>query len=373
MVACGSQTSRGSSSQKLSDKKLRTMEARVLEEKLVTLRCAVFEPDGKDKNVCAPLAPFMKYDRNGLNCTIDFYSKLPADAKLWAFERVKENMEELYDEAGYGWDDTDKFNELSEDGTRFLVARNAEGEKVAFAHFRFTVQGDVVDQMRGDCVLMVHDLHVVEACQRKGLGRHMMTLMEMVARKTNMARLSLMVMTPDENTKAFLSKLKKGAFAPDESMVDICGFDPDLEGFDVISLALAPPLPKVAPVEEAAVDEATELEAATQLVMEKVTQAFAQKHGRDPTKEEKAAMADVAEAKLTGRTNGSQTGKERRSAHRVAREKATAAFEKAEGRKPTAAELDEVLAVVAPEAIETPSKAPPTEQVSPTCVAGVTV
>ena len=120
---------------------------------------------------------------------------------------------------------------------------------------------------------------MVEACQRKGLGRHMMTLMEMVARKTNMARLSLMVMTPDENTKAFLSKLKKGAFAPDESMVDICGFDPDLEGFDVISLALAPPLPKVAPVEEAAVDEATELEAATQLVMEKVTQAFAQKHG----------------------------------------------------------------------------------------------
>ena len=279
MVACGSQTSRGSSSQKLSDKKLRKMEARVLEEKLVTLRCAVFEPDGKDKDVCAPLAPFMKYDRNGLNCTIDFYSKLPADAKLWAFERVKENMEELYDEAGYGWDDTDKFNELSEDGTRFLVARNAEGEKVAFAHFRFTVQGDVVDQMRGDCVLMVHDLHVIEACQRKGLGRHLMTLMEMVARKTNMARLSLMVMTPDENTKAFLSKLKKGAFAPDESMVDICGFDPDLEGFDVISLALAPPLPKVAPVEEEAVDEAPELEAATQLVMEKVTQAFAQKHG----------------------------------------------------------------------------------------------
>ena len=56
----GSSSKGGSSSQKLSDKKMRKMEARVLEEKLVTLRAAVFEPDGKDRNVCAPLAPFMK-------------------------------------------------------------------------------------------------------------------------------------------------------------------------------------------------------------------------------------------------------------------------------------------------------------------------
>ena len=33
-------------------------------------------------------------------------------------------MEDLYDDAGYGWDDQDKLSELSEDGTRFLVARN---------------------------------------------------------------------------------------------------------------------------------------------------------------------------------------------------------------------------------------------------------
>ena len=368
----GSSSKGGSSSQKLSDKKMRKMEARVLEEKLVTLRAAVFEPDGKDRNVCAPLAPFMKYDRNGLDCTIEFYSKLPADAKLWAFELVKANMEELYDEAGYGWDDQDKLSELSEDGTRFLVARNKSGERIAFAHFRFTVQGDVVDQMRGDTVLMVHDLHVVDDCQRKGLGRHLMTLMEMVARKTNMSRVSTMCMMGDENTRAFLSKLKKGAFAPDESMVDVCGFDPDLEGFEVISLALAMP-PKPPVEEEEEVDEEAELAQAKQLVLEKVTQAFAQKHGRDPTQQERAAIAAAAEAKLQGFTTGSQTGKERRTANREAREKASAAFEKAEGRKPTPAELDEVLAVVAPEAIQTPAKAPPSEVESPTCVADVPV
>ena len=217
-----------------------------------------------------------------------------------------------------------------------------------------------MDQMRGDTVLMVHDLHVVDECQRKGLGRHLMTLMEMVARKTNMSRVSTMCMMGDADTRAFLSKLKKGQFVPDESMVDVCGFDPDLEGFEVISLALAPPIPKAAPIEEEE-DEEKELEQAKQLVLEKVTQAFAQKHGRDPNSQEKAAIAAAAEAKLQGFTTGSQTGKERRAANREAREKASAAFEKAEGRKPTQAELDEVLAVVAPEAIQTPAKAPPSE------------
>ena len=76
---------------------------------------------------------------------------------------------------------------------------------------------------------------------------------------------------------------------------------------------------------------------------------------------------------MQGFTTGSQTGKERRKANREAREKASAAFEKAEGRKPTPAELDEVLAVVAPEAIQTPAKAPPSEVESPTCVADVPV
>ena len=134
----------------------------------------------------------------------------------------------------------------------------------------------------------------------------------------------------DENTRAFLGKLKKGQFVPDESMVDVCGFDPDLEGFEVISLALAPPLPKAAPIEEEEEDEEKELEQAKQLVLEKVTQAFAQKHGRDPTQQERAAIAAAAEAKLQGFTTGSQTGKERRAANREAREKASAAFEKAD-------------------------------------------
>ena len=55
-----------------------------------------------------------------MDCTIDFYSKLPADAKLWAFELVKNNMEELYDDAGYGWPEDRR------DAMRAFVEDNAE-------------------------------------------------------------------------------------------------------------------------------------------------------------------------------------------------------------------------------------------------------
>ena len=142
-----------------------------------------------------------------------------------------------------------------------------------------------------------------------------MTLMEMVARKTNMSRVSTMCMMGDENTRAFLSKLKKGAFAPDESMVEVCGFDPDLEGFEVISLALAmPPKPPVEEEEDA--DEEKELEQAKQ------------RAGKSPKPSPRSTAAtDSRSGRPSPRRgansrahDGAQTGKERRTANREARE-----------------------------------------------------
>ena len=130
-----------------------------------------------------------------------------------------------------------------------------------------------------------------------------------------------------------------------------------------------PPKPPVEEEEE--VDEEKELEQAKQLVLEKVTQAFAQKHGRDPTQQERAAIAR-APPRPSSRAPRRARRRARSAARPTARRaKASAAFEKAEGRKPTQAELDVVLAVVAPEAIQTPAKAPSFEVESPTCVADV--
>jgi hypothetical protein len=34
----------------------------------------------------------------------------------WAFQVVKGNMQDLYNSSGYGWDDEDKWKELTEKG-----------------------------------------------------------------------------------------------------------------------------------------------------------------------------------------------------------------------------------------------------------------
>lgn len=61
---------------------------------ILTLRKALFNDDGSNKNVCQGIAPaFMCYDRKGLDVTIDFTSKLSKEETKWAFSLIKETME----------------------------------------------------------------------------------------------------------------------------------------------------------------------------------------------------------------------------------------------------------------------------------------
>lgn len=143
-------------------------------------------------------------------------------------------MEDKYDASGYGWDDEDKLRELTEKGTRFLVAREMskeEGRKVGapvgFVHFRFTVQGEVIDQMAGDPSLHIYDIHVEEESQRKGLGKHLLLILELVARREKMKLLSLPVQLGDNETTEWIRHIGKG-WAVDESMAGL-GFDADVE------------------------------------------------------------------------------------------------------------------------------------------------
>ena len=44
----------------------------------------------------------MKFDRNGLDIKISFETRLAGDDLDWAFNIVKDNMEDVYDASGYG-------------------------------------------------------------------------------------------------------------------------------------------------------------------------------------------------------------------------------------------------------------------------------
>lgn len=118
-----------------------------INDSIMTLRSAIFASSGQDKDVLSSISPaFLSYKRNGLDVVISLQFSLSKDDLNWFFHEIKSNMEDIYDESGYGWDDDDKLMELNEDGKRYLVIREAttdqsRGRLLGVVHFRFTVQG----------------------------------------------------------------------------------------------------------------------------------------------------------------------------------------------------------------------------------------
>jgi hypothetical protein len=110
--ASGGGKSRGSS-QTVAITKSKARATAAIDGAIVTLRRALFDDDGRDKDVTVGVAaPFLKYDRKGLDVMIGFSAKLRKEEAKWAFDLIKSGMEDLYDASGYGWDDEDKREQL---------------------------------------------------------------------------------------------------------------------------------------------------------------------------------------------------------------------------------------------------------------------
>ena len=208
-------------------------ETKVINDSVLILRNAIFTSGGKDKDITEGIAPlFLSYNRNGLNLQFEFSSKLSRAEANWAFELTKKNMESIYETSGYGWDDEDKMKELTEQGARFLLIRerctsDATGSLVGFSHFRFTVQGEVMDQMAGEPCLFLWDLQLEDKIQRKGVGRHLITLHELIARRELMTFLSVPIHLTDKKSKDWISNVR--GFKPDFHLKSLVGFIPQNE------------------------------------------------------------------------------------------------------------------------------------------------
>lgn len=246
-----SRTSR--SSEKITKSKSR--KTKEIDDKVVTLRAALFNPNGKDKDVTEGIAPaFLEFSRNNLNLKINFTAKLTNDQLDYVFEMAKDNMEERYDASGYGWDDEDKERELTEDGTRFLLIRDmnkdADDENdriIGFVHFRFSVQGDILDVMAGDTCLFIWDIHLEEEYQRKGVGKHLVMLLELIARREQMAQILIPVQLQDETTSAWVQNGLKNFVSQGDALQALLSFDADAEGFQVYGKSLIPPVKRTTP------------------------------------------------------------------------------------------------------------------------------
>jgi len=167
--------------------------------------------------------PFSVFNKNGLDLTLETVRAPDMDEKTlsWAFETVKTNMKPLYDDAykndpdmdlEFGWKEKEKITEMREDEAWYLLAKTQEGTIVAFSHFRFDMDYD-------DEVLYCYELQVEKAFRRKGLGKFMMKVLEMLMIKADMLKLMCTIFKKDKPEPAFFKEALK--FQMDEtSFVD---------------------------------------------------------------------------------------------------------------------------------------------------------
>jgi hypothetical protein len=153
-------------------------------------KTAMIDPaTGKPRDVLAGFpASLSSFTRNGMDLEIFFSAPQAAnwtqDLAKFAFDLTKKNMEGYYTAApDWGWKDSKKRSELLDSDTRYLFVRQRSGENagqlVAFTSFRFFIEG-AFD------ILYLFELQLSDAVQRKGLGKHLMVVLELAAKQLEM-------------------------------------------------------------------------------------------------------------------------------------------------------------------------------------------
>ena len=240
----GSSKSR-SASQKVTVTRTRKMETP--QEYIVKLRAALFEKDGTtDKNVFKSLAAFCSFKKNGLDLQFVFMSgkEFKKTRKLtdFAFKTSKKNLQDLYDDTEYGWDDIERKEEMCDECVRFLFVYASDDEEkekpLGFLQFHITMQGALTGRMSGYPCVLVNDLHLLPCIQRKGVATALLKLMSVVTVREKMSFMMIKVINgADEMMNLINTKLK--GFNIDDSAYERLGkfeeYEIHQESFTVFS------------------------------------------------------------------------------------------------------------------------------------------
>ncbi|POM67026.1 N-acetyltransferase [Phytophthora palmivora] len=176
-------------------------------------------------DVMVDFQAFSHYARNGTDVSIrgaqsNCLSEATRESIVALFEG---NMKTLYQASDWGYDAAAKHAELFETEARYLLVYDAES-LVGFAHFRF-VEDD------GAFVLYLYEVQLATTAQRHGLGKFLMQLLLLVARKHEM---ELMVLTVfKHNTGAMRFYRERLGFEIDETSPSACG--DDSQDYEILS------------------------------------------------------------------------------------------------------------------------------------------
>nr|CAH0103578.1 unnamed protein product [Daphnia galeata] len=154
------------------------------------------------ENPLGHLIAFQSFSRNGLDvkfkcCKVSQLDKATID---WSFDLLKRNMKQLYEDSAWGWNEKEKLLEMTEDSAWYLVVFTKDENPIAFSHFRF-------DMDYGFPVLYCYELQLEVECRKKGLGRFMLQILELMAFTANLKKVVLTVFVHNLNAIGFFKSL----------------------------------------------------------------------------------------------------------------------------------------------------------------------
>ena len=162
-----------------------------------------------------------KFSKNGLDLTLSTkrVSDLNHDGKEFIIDLLAKNMKKLYEDSEWGWNDKNKREEMLDEKAWYLLAETSDGTIAGYSHFRYDMDFD-------DEVVYVYEIQIDSTYQRKGLGRFMMQVLEMLAFKADMRKIMLTVFKHNPEAENFFKKTMK--YEIDET----CPIDDVVEQYD---------------------------------------------------------------------------------------------------------------------------------------------
>ena len=182
---------------------MKTQEQLAMQQK-IDVRVAIVKTANLQDDPLASLPSFKKYNKNDVDLTLS--TKRVADISPEKQELIKnlheKNMKKLYEESDWGWNAKNKSDELLDESAWYLLAEKPDGTIIGFSHFRFGMNGD-------DEVLHVNEIQIEPSYQRKGLGRFMMQVLELLGFKADMRKIMLTTFKHNHDASKFFKKTMK--------------------------------------------------------------------------------------------------------------------------------------------------------------------
>lgn len=137
--------------------------------------------------------------------TIQYQPFLSEKLQKQCLQLFESNMGDMYRKSDWGLDMKEKQEEFQHDNARFLVV-TSDTNVLAFCHFRFDWNDD---DDPTEAVLYVYEIQVCNDMRRAGLGKRLMTILELVARQAGLTKTMLTVFKANKAAWNFYTKKLK--------------------------------------------------------------------------------------------------------------------------------------------------------------------